>query len=182
MLEVEVIAEMRRPRAAPREESGFTVVELMISLLIISILIAIAIPTFNGARRSAQDRMAQSNLRNGLLAQKTFYVDSQDFADDAVAADLATLREIESNMTWDEPDAWLGGVDVYDLATFVVNDDGVALQSISKSTRVFCIADVARNVPDGGTWFASVPTGSACPALDAGMAGWTKDASAGWRY
>jgi type IV pilus assembly protein PilA len=173
---------MKRHRAASREQMGFTIIELMVSVLIISILIAIAIPTFNGARRAAQDRQAQSNLRSGLIAQKTFYVDSQDYADDGVAGDLATLREIESNMQWNSTSAWLRGVDVYDLATFVVNDDGVALQSASKSGRIFCLADVARNIPDGGTWFASVPTSGACPAVAAGMAGWTKDASVGWRY
>lgn len=154
----------------------------MVSVLVISILIAIAIPTFNGARRSAQDRQAQSNLRSGLIAQKTFYVDSQDYGDDGVAADLAALREIESNMVWDSSDAWLRGVDVFDLETFVVNDDGVGLRSASKSGRLFCLADVARNVPDGGTWFANVPATGACPAVAAGMAGWTKDASIGWRY
>jgi type IV pilus assembly protein PilA len=173
---------VKRLRAASREETGFTVIELMISLLIISILIAIALPTFNGARRAAQDRQAQSNLRSGLLAEKTFYVDSQDYADDGVPADLLVLREIESNMVWDEPDAALRGVDVYDLATFVVNDDGVGLRAISKSGRIFCLADVARNVPDGGTWFGNAPSSGACPAVAAGMAGWTKDASVGWRY
>lgn len=173
---------MRRPGAASREQSGFTIIELMISVLIISILIAIAIPTFNGARRAAQDRMAQSNLRSGLIAQKTFYVDTQEYADDGVPSDLAVLREIESNMTWNQPDAWQRGVDVYDLSTFVVNDDGVGLQSVSKSGRVFCLADVARNVPDGGTWFGNVASSGSCPAVETGMVGWTKDASVGWGY
>jgi type IV pilus assembly protein PilA len=181
MEHVEVLS-VERYRAASREETGFAVIELMVVVLIISILVAIAIPTLNGARRSAQDRQAQSNLRSGLVAQKTYYVSTQDYADDGVPAGLADLRDIESNMVWDQPNAWLRGVDVYELAAFVVNDDGVGLRSASKSGRQFCIGDVARNVPDGGTWFATAPSGGSCPAVAPGMAGWTKDASVGWRY
>src|SRR5438445_8494415 len=55
------------------DEEGFTLIELMVVVLIIAILIAIAIPTFLGARSRAQDKQAQSNLRNALTAEKTFY-------------------------------------------------------------------------------------------------------------
>src|SRR3954449_5351551 len=61
------------------EEEGFTLIELMVVVLIIAILIAIAIPTFLGARQRAQDRAAQSNLRNGLTAEKTVYTDTQNY-------------------------------------------------------------------------------------------------------
>ncbi len=54
-----------------RDDDGFTLIELMVVVLIIAILIAIAIPTFLGARARAQDRAVQSNLRNGLPAEKT---------------------------------------------------------------------------------------------------------------
>ena len=83
-----------------REEGGFTLIELMVVVLIIAILIAIAIPTFLGARKRAQDKQAQSNLRNGLTAEKTYYVDNQTYADDGVAAELAALQGIESALTW----------------------------------------------------------------------------------
>ena len=49
-------------------------------VLIIAILIAIAIPTFLGARKRAQDRAAQSDLRNGLTAEKTFYTDGEAYS------------------------------------------------------------------------------------------------------
>src|SRR5262245_36488823 len=60
-------------------EDGFTLIELMVVVLIIAILITIAIPSFLGARRRAEDRAAQSNLRTALVQAKVVYTDRQDY-------------------------------------------------------------------------------------------------------
>jgi type IV pilus assembly protein PilA len=77
-----------RKRLAKDDEEGFTLIELMVVVLIIAILIAIAIPTFLGARGRAQDRSAQSNGRNALTAAKTVYSDNQSY----LVPDAAGLR------------------------------------------------------------------------------------------
>ena len=56
-----------------RSEGGFTLIELMVVLLILAILLAIAIPTFLGVTKSANDRAAQSNLNTALLNGKAQY-------------------------------------------------------------------------------------------------------------
>ena len=71
------------------DEEGFTLIELMVVVLIIAILIAIASPTFLGARERAQNRAAQSNLRNALTAEKTFFTDDETSAFEANINDLA---------------------------------------------------------------------------------------------
>jgi len=79
-----------------RDDEGFTLIELMVVVLIIAILLAIAIPTFLGARSKAQDRAAQSNLRNALTAEKTYYVDNQAYTDNT----SSNLTNIEPSLTY----------------------------------------------------------------------------------
>lgn len=80
-----------------RNESGFTLIEMMVVVLIVAILIAIAVPTFAGARTRAQDRAAQVSLRNALVVGETFYADEQSFAMTA-----AELVAIEPDLQFDD--------------------------------------------------------------------------------
>jgi type IV pilus assembly protein PilA len=77
------------------DDEGFTLIELMVVVLIIAILIAIAIPTFLGARQRAQDRAAQSNVRNAFTAEKTYYTDKQAYTQTA-----SDLTAIEPSLTY----------------------------------------------------------------------------------
>jgi type IV pilus assembly protein PilA len=82
-------------RLAGRTEAGFTLVELMVVVLIIAILLAIAIPTFLGVRTRAQDRAAQTSLRNSLVAAKTLYLDAQDYSQATPAALSAVAPDLD---------------------------------------------------------------------------------------
>jgi type IV pilus assembly protein PilA len=134
-----------------QDDKGFTLIELMVVVLIIAILIAIAIPTFLGLRRRAQDRAAQSNLRNGLTAAKAFYTDAETYE----GFDATAGAAIEPSLTWVvSPPANVGEVG------FVVPDttpegQEFVLNAVSASETEFCIADSSTLGTTRGTGFAA---------------------------
>jgi type IV pilus assembly protein PilA len=82
-----------------RSDDGFTLIELMVVVLVIAILLAIAIPTFLGARKRAQDSVAKTSLRNALSAANVLYTDAQTFA---AADENATtgMPSVEPSLTY----------------------------------------------------------------------------------
>jgi prepilin-type N-terminal cleavage/methylation domain-containing protein len=81
-------------------ESGFTLIELMVVLLIIAILLAIAIPTFLGVTNTAGDRAAQSNLTNALTEAKALYQVSQGYSTNGAAYTPGQFQSQAPEFTW----------------------------------------------------------------------------------
>ena len=148
-------------------EEGFTLIELMVVVLIIAILIAIAIPTFLGARTRAQDRQAQSNLRNAFAAEKVVFTDNQ-----AYTTNTATLSGIEPSLNYSAVAAVSGATDAKEIHVAVDATTGaVTLGAKSKSGECFYMQDAA-NAP---TQFAKDKNCGALPEATppAAEGGWT---------
>jgi type IV pilus assembly protein PilA len=116
-----------------QDDKGFTLIELMVVVLIIAILIAIAIPTFLGLRSRAQDRAAQSDLRNAMTAAKAFYTDDEAYTD----FDAAAGEAIEPSLDW------AGDITITLPATAPVAGQAIVMYRASASGTTFCIADTS---------------------------------------
>lgn len=127
-------------RRMAKEEEGFTLIELMVVILIIAILMAIAIPTFLGAQKRAQDRGAQSNLRNALTAAKTIATDnSGTFMNGGAAITAADMLAAEASL-----DFTAVAADVETVGKIVVVTEAAGANIVfynkSASGTYFCIA------------------------------------------
>ena len=166
---------MPQPLRAPTKDrdDGFTLIELMVVVLVFATLMGIAIPTFVGARPRAQNRVAQTYLRNALTAEKVYYVDAQRYT-----AEASELSAIEPTLTYstvgwsasDPRQVYVQTADVTSLSPRVAAAI-VCLANQSASGTVFAIKDVAAG-PNIGRYYAS-GTGWTC--ADTGTDGFWKE-------
>jgi type IV pilus assembly protein PilA len=133
-------------------QKGFTIIELMVVVMILGILVAIAVPTFLGARASAQTRAPETSLRNALVSAKMCYTDHDSYNDGFTAwCDGASLQQLEPSLKFNDEatpsgDANTVSVLAYDQHVWY----GAAL---SASGTCYFIKDNIAAGADGTTFF-----------------------------
>jgi len=149
-------------------EEGFTLIELMVVVVNIGVLIAIAMPTFIGARNRAQNRASQVNLRNTVVAARTAYTDNVTFSG-ATTTGLATIDPSLSYIAAGTASAAGNnyGVSVTTGAVNGVADQEFGAARMSATGTCYTIDDVLAVGGSGvgntfGTWYGTTTTAANC--------------------
>jgi type IV pilus assembly protein PilA len=71
-----------------KRDEGFTLIELLVVLIIIGILLSIAIPSYLGFQKKAQQTAAMSDVRSAIPDAEAYYSDNNSYA----SMDAATLK------------------------------------------------------------------------------------------
>lgn len=74
-----------------RAESGFSLIEILIVMILIGVLAVIALPSFMSQRSKGQDACARAQLHTMKTAMETLYTETESYA----GVDIARLHDVE---------------------------------------------------------------------------------------
>ena len=129
-----------------KDEGGFTLTELLVVMLLLSLLAAIAIPAFLNQRHKAHDAEAKSFARAAATAMETY---GTDHGGSYNAATPIALAAIEST------------IDAGTLTVDIALDDTYRLTVVSDAGNTFTIE---RQVDGSHVYECAAPATGGCPA------------------
>ena len=143
-------------RVRAQSESGFTLVELLVVMLILGLLAAIAIPSFFNQRDKARDADAKSSARTAQTAVETYATDHNG---SYLNADPAALQTIEPTLNDVGARLTVPAATATTYTVTVASENAGHTFSISRAangtTNLTCTpntADGDDGCPAGGEW------------------------------
>jgi type IV pilus assembly protein PilA len=141
-------------RQRSQSESGFTLVELLVVMLILGILAAIAIPSFFNQRDKARDADAKADARTAQTAIETYATDHNGSYAAATPADLVALENTLSDANGRGDLAVTSDATSYTVSVESVNTPNVfnITRASGGNTTLTCDTDGNDGCPSDGTW------------------------------
>jgi type IV pilus assembly protein PilA len=138
---------VQKLRQRSQSESGFTLVELLVVMLILGLLAAIAVPSFFNQRDKARDADAKAGVRTAQTAIETYATDNGGAY---TGATVAGLRAIEDTLN----DVNLAPAPVVTANTYTVS-------ATSTTGNVF---NISRNATGQVTYTCTATGVDGCPS------------------
>jgi type II secretion system protein G len=154
---------LEKLRQRSSEESGFTLVELLVVMLILGILAAIAIPTFFNQRDKAKDASAKEAVRTAQTAMETYGTDHNG---SYTGADAAALKTIEPTLDSSKLTVTVGGTGVAYVLKYNSDVTSHWFQITKKtdgSTTFQCAVEGEGGCPTGQNWGGTGTTTTTTP-------------------
>lgn len=126
---------------------GFTLLEIMIVVVIVGILAAIVLPSYQNQLRKSRRASAESHLMDLVNRQQQFILDNRQYAADVAALGMTTPAEVSTYYTINACDTAFACSVAGTPPTFTVTATPIGSQALDLAGAVLRVNNAGAKLP-----------------------------------